>query len=368
VQDQVRTKPRRGPGRPPNRSGRCLLRIRDLYDRPVPTISFEYFPPKTAEAEEVLLSETTPGLKKLGPAFISVTYGAGGSTRDNTLRIVNRIRREYAVDAMPHLTCVGHTRDDLVGIMDEIEASGIENVLALRGDPPKGQTTFQAIEGGFTYASELVRFIRQNHGSHFSVGGAAYPEKHIECGNPAVDLVNLKRKAEEGVDFLITQLFFDNRRYFEFVERARKSGIRQAIVPGIMPITNASQVERFTVACGASLPFDLAEELDRRRNDPAAVMELGIAHAIEQCVDLLKKGAPGNPLLHAQSQSRHGRNLSGPPQHGPDDRSPSRLSIFFIRVHSCAFVAQLVFPVRTQSALLSIPSSLPGTFFDVRLL
>jgi methylenetetrahydrofolate reductase (NADPH) len=268
------------------------MHIRDLFHQHQPVFSFEFFPPRSEEAA-AQLERTIADLRPLEPSFVSVTYGAGGSTREKTIDIVSRIRRDTGIEAMAHLTCVGSTREELAAVLNRLAAAGVQNVLALRGDPPKGQTTFQAIEGGFTYASELVRFIRQNHGSHFSVGGAAYPEKHIECGNPAVDLVNLKRKAEEGVDFLITQLFFDNRRYFEFVERARKSGIRQAIVPGIMPITNASQVERFTVACGASLPFDLAEELDRRRNDPAAVMELGIAHAIEQCVDLLKKGAPG---------------------------------------------------------------------------
>ena len=166
---------------------------------------------------------------------------------------------------MAHLTCAGSTRDELAAVLQRLADAGVENVLALRGDPPKGQTTFQAAEGGFSYASELVRFIRQNYAGHFSVGAAAYPEKHIECGNPAVDLTNLKRKVEEGVDFLITQLFFDNRRYFEFVERARRNGITVPIIPGIMPITNASQMERFTVACGATLPYELAEELDRRR-------------------------------------------------------------------------------------------------------
>jgi len=203
------------------------------------------------------------------------------------------VRRDTGIEAMAHLTCVGSTREELAAVLKRLSDAGVENVLALRGDPPKGQTTFQAVDGGFSYASELVRFIRENHGDQFSVGGAAYPEKHIECGNPAVDLTNLKRKTAEGVDFLVSQLFFDNRRYFEFVERARRAGITVPIVPGIMPITNASQVERFTVACGASLPFDLAEELDRRRHDPAAVQQLGIEHAIEQCAGLIRGGAPG---------------------------------------------------------------------------
>ncbi len=182
---------------------------------------------------------------------------------------------------MAHLTCVGSTRDDLAAVLEKIGDAGIENVLALRGDPPKGQTEFKAVEGGFRFAAELVRFIRDRHNSALCLGGACYPEKHPECGNPAVDLMNLN------------QLFFNNRHYFEFVERAQRAGIKVPIVAGIMPITNASQIERFMVGCGATIPFDLAEELDRRRDDPNAVMQLGIAHATAQCIDLLKNGAPG---------------------------------------------------------------------------
>ncbi len=254
--------------------------------------SFEFFPPRNEEAA-AQLERTIADLRPLQPSFVSVTYGAGGSTREKTIDIVSRIRRDTGIEAMAHLTCVGSTRDELAAVLQRLADAGVQNVLALRGDPPKGQTSFQAIEGGFTYASELVRFIRQSHGDRFCVGAAAYPEKHIECGNPAVDLMNLKRKADEGVDFLVSQLFFDNRRYFEFVERARRNGITAPIVPGIMPITNASQVERFTVSCGATLPFELGEELDRRRHDGPAVMQLGIAHAIEQCAGLLEGGAPG---------------------------------------------------------------------------
>ena len=268
------------------------MHIRDLFGLGQPVFSFEFFPPRSDEAA-AQLERTISALRPLEPSFVSVTYGAGGSTREKTIDIVSRIRRDTGIEAMAHLTCAGSTRDELAQVLGRLADAGVENVLALRGDPPKGQSAFQAVDGGFSYASELVRFIRQNHSGRFSVGAAAYPEKHIECGNPAVDLANLKRKIQEGVDFLITQLFFDNRRYFEFVERARKNGITQPIVPGIMPITNAAQIERFTVSCGASLPYDLAEELDRRRNDPAAVQQLGIVHAVEQCIGLLKAGAPG---------------------------------------------------------------------------
>jgi len=268
------------------------MHIRDLFGLSLPAFSFEFFPPRSEEAV-AQLERTISDLRCLEPSFVSVTYGAGGSTREKTIDIVSRIRRDAGIEAMAHLTCVGSTQDELATVLQRLADAGVQNVLALRGDPPKGQSGFQAVEGGFSYASELVRFIRQRHGDRFSVGGAAYPEKHIECGNPAVDLMNLKRKTSEGVDFLITQLFFDNRRYFEFVQRARRNGITAPIVPGIMPITNASQIERFTVGCGATLPFDLAEELDRRRNDPAAVQRLGIEHAIEQCAGLLEGGAPG---------------------------------------------------------------------------
>ena len=227
------------------------------------------------------------------PSFVSVTYGAGGSTREKTIDIVSRVKRDTGLDAMAHLTCVGAGRDEIDHVLDRLIGAGVENILALRGDPPKGQATFQAVDGGFRYASELVRHLRGRHGGKISVGGACYPEKHPECPNPAVDLANLKRKVDEGLDFLITQLFFDNRHYFEFVERARSMGITVPIIPGIMPITNAHQIERFTVACGAGLPYALAAELDRRRDNPKGVLQLGVAHATAQAIDLLLKGAPG---------------------------------------------------------------------------
>lgn len=268
------------------------MHIKELLARGRPAFSFEFFPPKTEEAARQL-ERTIADLGELRPSFVSVTYGAGGSTRERTIEIVTRVKRETGIEAMAHLTCVGSTREDLDLVLHRIVDAGIENVLALRGDPPKGQTEFQAVEGGFRYAAELVSFIRERHNSALCLGGACYPEKHPECGNPAVDLMNLKHKIDAGLDFVITQLFFDNRRYFEFVERARRVGIQAPIIAGLMPITNAAQVERFMVSCGATIPFDLAEELDRRRNDPRAVMELGIAHATAQSIELLERGAPG---------------------------------------------------------------------------
>lgn len=268
------------------------MRVGDLLSSKRPVFSFEFFPPKSDEAARQL-EQTIGELGPLEPDFVSVTYGAGGSTREKTLDIVTRIKRDTGIEAMAHLTCVGSTKDDLRAVLERLAEAGVENVLALRGDPPKGQTTFEAVEGGFRYANELIEFIRTNYGNQFCIGAAAYPEKHTECANPAVDLANLRRKCDAGVDFLITQLFFDNRRYFEFVEVARTAGIRCPIVPGIMPVTNAAQTERFTLACGASLPFAFAAELDRRRADPVEVLQLGVAHATAQSLQLLLGGAPG---------------------------------------------------------------------------
>lgn len=268
------------------------MRIADILRRGQPVFSFEFFPPKSEEAA-AQLERTIADLQPLTPDFVSVTWGAGGSTREKTIDIVTRIKRETGIEAMAHLTCVGATKDELKSILDRLTTDGVENVLALRGDPPKGESTFKPTEGGCAYANELLQLIHTTHPGRFCTGGAGYPEKHVECPNPAVDLANLRRKVVDGAEFLITQLFFDNRRYYEFVEHARSSGINVPIIPGIMPITNAGQVERFTQACGASLPFRLASELDRRRDDPKAVMQLGVAHATAQCLDLLQNGAPG---------------------------------------------------------------------------
>ena len=268
------------------------MRISDILSGRRPVFSFEFFPPRTDEAA-AQLERTIAELRPLEPDFVSVTWGAGGSTREKTIDIVTRIKQETGIEAMAHLTCVGASQEDLAAVLGRLSDSGVDNVLALRGDPPKGQSEFKAVEGGFSYANELAQFIEREHPGRFCIGGAGYPERHPECGNPAVDLANLKRKVDQGACFLITQLFFDNRRYFEFVDVARACGITVPIIPGIMPITNAAQVEKFTVACGVSLPFRLAFELDRVRDDPQAVMRLGIAHATAQCLELLQGGAPG---------------------------------------------------------------------------
>ncbi len=273
------------------------MKITDLLrfarERGEPVFSFEFFPPKTPEGERALF-ETVEALRPLGPAYVSVTYGAGGSTRAKTVELVTRLKRDAEVEAMAHITCVGSSRGEIAAVLDEVAAAGIQNVLALRGDPPRGQATFTAHPDGFRFASELVAFIRaQPERWRFCVGAAAYPEAHVETRDPSRDLANLRGKVDAGVDFLVTQLFFDDDRYFGFVDRARAAGIAVPIVPGIMPFTNVEQVERFTAMCGASIPPPLRAAMEVRREDPDGARELGVAYASLQCADLLRRGAPG---------------------------------------------------------------------------
>jgi len=255
-----------------------------------PIFSFEFFPPKSEKGEEQLWAALDE-LKRLAPSYVSVTYGAGGSTRAKTVEITARIKREIGIEAMAHLTCVGSTRAQIAEIVAELTESGVENILCLRGDPPKGMEQFEATAGGFRYGSELVEFVSGLGGA--SVGAACYPEGHVEASDLDVDLAHLKTKVDAGARFLVTQLFFDNRHYFRFVDRARAVGIDVPIIPGIMPIQSVEQIERFTKMCGATIPAPLIEELDRRRGDPTAVHEIGVAHASLQCLGLLQGGAPG---------------------------------------------------------------------------
>jgi methylenetetrahydrofolate reductase (NADPH) len=267
------------------------MKIRNRLNPSNPCFSFEFFPPKSDEGTANLL-KTLEELAPLEPGFVSVTYGAGGSTRDKTVEFVSRIKREMGIEAMAHLTCVGHTRDELRELLRRLADAKVENVLALRGDPPQGQKTFEPVEGGFRYASELVRFIREED-FNFSLGGACYPEGHVETLSRDEDLLHLKEKVDAGLDFVITQLFFDNAFYFDFVERARRIGINVPIVPGLMPITNYEQVQRFTRMCGATVPMRLALQLERVKDKPEALVQLGVAHATVQCMELLSRGVPG---------------------------------------------------------------------------
>ena len=267
------------------------MRISDRIGVNGPVFSFEFFPPKTP-AGEASLYEAIDRLRALEPTFVSVTYGAGGSTREKTIELVGRIKHEIGIEAMAHLTCVGASRGELAEILQRLERQGIDNVLPLRGDPPRGAERFEQTPDGFAYAAELVAFIRER-GHGFCLGGACYPEGHIECGDLAQDIVHLKRKVDSGVDFVITQLFFDNARFFDFTRRARAAGIEVPILAGIMPITNVSQIERFTSMCGAAIPAELRARLDAVRDDESAVTEVGIAHATEQCRELLDRGVAG---------------------------------------------------------------------------
>jgi methylenetetrahydrofolate reductase (NADH) len=222
---------------------------------------------------------------------VSVTWGAGGSTREKTIEIVTTIRATHGLEAMAHFTCVGATVDDLRGALDQMRAAGIDNVLTLRGDPPRGQTEFVPTEGGLRYATELAQLAAGSY--DFCLVGACYPEVHPEAPDRETDLAHLKQKVDAGVKVLITQLFFENEAYFRFVDEARAAGIEVPIVPGIMPITNAEQIKRFTQLCGATRPAALLEALDQRRDDPDAVVDLGVAYATLQCAELLARGAPG---------------------------------------------------------------------------
>lgn len=268
------------------------MHIRELYDRPEPTISFEFFPPKTREGEETLFRDTVPGLIPLKPAFISVTYGAGGGTRDTTLRIVHRVRTEFGLEAMPHLTCVGSTRQMLEGVLDEAKSLNLQNVLCLRGDPPKGETTFKPIEGGFTFALDLIRWVKSLGG--FSIGAACYPEGHIECANKHADWDIAAKKVEAGADFLITQLFYDPSEFLDMWDYLRnKRQIKVPIVPGVLPFLGTEQIKRFTTLCGSKLPQPLRLRLEAHASNDEAVRQIGVEVCTDICRRLLDAGVAG---------------------------------------------------------------------------
>jgi methylenetetrahydrofolate reductase (NADPH) len=263
------------------------MRISELYGRGRPVYSFEFFPPRTDEGFASLY-RTVAELKRLDPDFVSVTWGAGGSTRRKTVEIVIRIQQDIGITAMAHLSCIGSTPDQLGKTLDRLGAAGVENVLALGGDRPPD---YQAPPGAFTYANELAGFIRSRW--DFCLGGACYPETHPAAPSPEVDLANLVRKLDAGVDFLITQLFFDNADYFAFVKRAREAGVEVPIVPGIMPIISAASIRRITSLCGAQVPAELERALSDVEHDDALTLQVGVEWATQQCRELLASGVPG---------------------------------------------------------------------------
>ena len=287
--------------------------IRDIYAAKKlaghPVISFEFFPPKTDEGDRNLLEKTLPALKETNPDFCSVTYGAGGSTRDKTLMIVDRIQKQ-GVTALAHLTCVNHIREEVGAMLEKIRALGCKNILALRGDPPGGGE-FVPTPGGFEFSSQLVRFLRETNG--FSIGVAGFPEGHIACKEgKLVDWQRLKEKIDAGADFVLTQLFFDNADFLEFRDHLTRNGIKVPIVPGIISILSATQIKKFTQLCGSRIPQPLAEKLDQLGTDDAAAAEFGIEYATKQCEELLREGAPGlhfYTLNKANSSVRILKNL-----------------------------------------------------------
>jgi methylenetetrahydrofolate reductase (NADPH) len=266
------------------------MRIDELLAGPEPVFSFEFFPPKTEQGEQNLYSALAE-LRSLEPSFVSVTYGAGGSTRAKTIEIVRQIKQRYDLEAMAHFTCVGATVEQLRDTLAEMQAAGLDNVLALRGDPPAGEQGWVKTEGGLEYSRELVQLIKADY--PFAIGAACFPETHIHATSPEDDVRHLAGKVKAGVDFLITQLFFDNGLYFDFLARARAAGIDVPIIPGILPITHIGQLERMTKMCGASIPEGLHRELHARQDQPEAVLDFGVAYATLQCAELLAAGAPG---------------------------------------------------------------------------
>ena len=268
--------------------------ISALFARGIPLRSLEFFPPKD-EAGVAALRQTAAALRRIAPDFVSVTYGAGGSTRERTAQVSALLRNDLGFTVMPHLTCVGHSRGELEAIADRIHGEGFRNVMALRGDPPKGAAEFKPSPDGLLHADQLVVLLKARH-PDFCLGVAGYPEKHPEAPSAEADLSNLRHKVDSGAAFVTTQLFFDNDAYYRFVDRCRGAGIPAPIVPGIMPVLSLKQIQRFTALCGASLPAKLVRRLEAAGDQPEVAEAIGIDWALAQIRDLLARGAPGYHL------------------------------------------------------------------------
>jgi len=266
------------------------MRIRDLLSKKVPSLSFEFFPPKD-DIGFWDLYRTIESLRPLDPTYVSVTYGAGGTARRKTLDLVARIKADIGIESMAHVTCTGATKGDLGTVIGDLKPRGIENVLALRGDPVAGTSTFTPTADGFAHASELIEFIRAR--GDLCVGAACYPEGHPESPDLNHDLENTRRKVDAGADFLISQLFFDNDIFLSYREQAERLGIDVPIIAGIMPILSVKQVKRFTGMCGASVPISLLRKIEAVEDDPEAVRHLGMYHATQQCLALFEQGVAG---------------------------------------------------------------------------
>ena len=293
------------------------MKIKDILTKTRP-VSFEFFPPRTAEGIPGVL-ETLHELKAYCPDFVSVTYGAGGSTRAFTEEITFEAKRTAAVEVMAHLTCVGQTKEEIHAVLERLEAEGVENVIALRGDPPRGSTEFVPVEGGFQHATDLLKHIKTNF--KFGVAAACYPEGHTESVDLNADLKYVKMKVDNGADFLVTQLFYDNRFYYDFLERARAGGIDVPIIPGVLPVLSSAQVRRFTILSGSEIPPDLSKLLDKYADDDDSARDMGVEYASAQVRELWDSGAPGvhfYVLNRSYSVSRILDNLTIPGHHRQD--------------------------------------------------
>ena len=293
------------------------MKIKGILEKTRP-VSFEFFPPRNAEGIPAVL-ETLDELKVYCPDFVSVTYGAGGSTRAFTEEITFEAKRTAGVEVMAHLTCVGQTKEEIHGVLERLEAEGVENIIALRGDPPQGTTEFVPVEGGFDHATDLLQHIKSNF--KFGVAAACYPEGHTESVDLDADLKYVKMKVDNGADFLVTQLFYDNRHYYDFLERARAEGIDVPIIPGILPVLNSAQVRRFTTLSGSEIPPDLDTLLDKYAENDDSARDMGVEYATAQVRDLWDAGVPGvhfYVLNRNYSVSRILDNLTIPGHHRQD--------------------------------------------------
>lgn len=275
------------------------MKIKNLYTKGPPVLSLEVFPPSKANASLSGVYRTVERLRGLAPSFVSVTYGAGGSTRRRTVEIASEVRRRWGIESLVHLTCACQSRADISATLDGVLERGVENILALRGDVPEGVSRESAFRD-YRFAAELVREARGR--TDFGVAAACYPEGHVECRRISDDLDHLREKVDSGVDFLITQLFFDNRIYLDFVDRARSRGIDVPIVPGVMPLMSPGQIRRIVYLCGVSIPAEVLRLLDRWGDDPAGLRRAGTGYAVRQIGRLLDEGAPG---VHLYTMNRH---------------------------------------------------------------
>lgn len=267
------------------------MKIINLFKSKKPVVSFEIFPPKLDTPLETIF-DTLDQFKAMNPDFISVTYGAGGTQKDSTLEIASKIKNDYNIEAMAHFTCVGHSREDIDRLLDSLRESRIENILALRGDAPKNQSDFDFSKNTFRYANELIEYVQKDN-PDFCIAASAYVEGHVDCIRLKDDLINLKRKVDTGVDFLVTQLFFDNRLFYDFLDRAAAVGIHCPIVPGIMPVFKADQIKRITSLCGASIPAKLLILIDKYQDNSEDMRKAGIEYASTQIRDLVENGVDG---------------------------------------------------------------------------